>query len=47
LSLASPEASAAASLTTNEHNHTVFAAKIKTASGELPIAFVVKGVAEQ
>jgi hypothetical protein len=47
LSLASPEASAAASVTTNEHNHTVFAAKIKTASGEIPIAFVVKGIAEQ
>lgn len=47
LSLASPEASAAASVTTNEHNHTVFAAKLKTASGEIPIAFVVKGVAEQ
>jgi hypothetical protein len=47
LSLATPEASAAASVTTNEHNHTVFAAKIKTASGEIPIAFVVKGIAEQ
>lgn len=48
LSLASPEAGAAApSVTTNEHNHTVFAAKLKTASGEIPIAFVVKGIAEQ
>ncbi|MFL6214277.1 MAG: hypothetical protein ACJ74J_10350 [Blastocatellia bacterium] len=47
-SMAMPDASAAApSLTTNEHNHTVFAAKIKTASGEIPLAFVVKGVAEQ
>jgi hypothetical protein len=48
LSMAMPDASAAApSITTNEHNHTVFAAKVKTASGEIPIAFVVKGVAEQ
>ena len=47
LSLASPEASAAASVTTSEHNHTVFAAKLKTASGEISIAFVVKGIAEQ
>ena len=48
LSLASPDASAAApSVTTDEHNHTIFAAKIKTAKGEMPIAFIVKGVAEQ
>ncbi len=47
LSLASPAASAAPSVTTDEHNHTVFAAKIKTATGEMPIAFIVKGVAEQ
>lgn len=48
LSLASPDAAAAApSVTTNEHNHTVFAAKVKTATGEMPIAFVVKGIAEQ
>jgi hypothetical protein len=48
MSLASPDASAAApSVTTDEHNHTVFMAKIKTTSGEMPIAFVVKGVAEQ
>jgi len=48
LSLVSPEAGAATtSVTTNEHNHTIFAAKIKTASGEIPIAFIVKGIAEQ
>jgi hypothetical protein len=48
LSLASPDASAAApSVTTDEHNHTVFAAKLKTASGETPIALIIKGVAEQ
>src|SRR2546423_5879753 len=48
LSLVSADASAAApAITTDEHNHTVFAAKIKTASGELPIALVIKGVAEQ
>jgi hypothetical protein len=48
LSMAMPEAGAAApAVTTDEHNHTVFAAKVKTASGETPIAFVVKGQAEQ
>jgi len=47
LSLVSPEASAAPTVTTDEHNHTVFAAKLKTATGEQPIAFVIKGVAEQ
>lgn len=48
LSLASPDAGTAApTVTTNEHNHTVFAAKVKTASGELPIAFIIKGIAEQ
>jgi hypothetical protein len=36
------------SLIEDENGHLVFAAKIKTDSGsELPIAFVVKGVAEQ
>jgi hypothetical protein len=47
LSLASPGAGAAPSVNTDEHNHTVFAAKIKTAAGEIPIALVVKGMAEQ
>ncbi|HKP13672.1 MAG TPA: hypothetical protein VJZ91_16245, partial [Blastocatellia bacterium] len=47
LSMAMPGASAAPAITTDEHNHTVFAAKVRTASGEIPIAFVVKGVAEQ
>ena len=48
MSLASPDASAAApTVTTDEHNHTVFAAKIKTASGETPLALIIKGVAEQ
>jgi hypothetical protein len=46
LSLASP-AAAALSVTTDEHNHTIFAAKIKTATGEMPFAFIIKGVAEQ
>jgi hypothetical protein len=32
----------------NDHGHVVFAAKLKTASGaEMPIAFIIKGVAEQ
>src|SRR5581483_3284481 len=47
LSLVSPDAGAAPAVTTDEHNHTVFAAKLKTATGEQPIAFVIKGVAEQ
>jgi len=48
LSLASPDAAGASpTVTTDEHNHTVFAVKVKTAAGELPIAMIVKGVAEQ
>jgi len=47
LSMATPGAGAAPSVTTDEHNHTVFAAKVKTAAGETPIAFIVKGQAEQ
>ena len=47
MSLAAPASGAAPSVTTDEHNHAVFAAKVKTASGDMPIAFVVKGVAEQ
>ena len=31
----------------NEHGHVGFAAKLKTTAGEMPIAFIVKGVAEQ
>jgi len=31
----------------NEHGHLGFAAKLKTTAGEMPIAFIVKGVAEQ
>src|SRR5436309_6280723 len=47
LSLATPEAGAAASVTTNAHNHTVFAAKVETASGAIPIAVDLKGLAEE
>jgi len=37
LSLVSPDASAAApAVTADEQNHTIFAAKVKTASGEMP-----------
>ncbi|HWC77020.1 MAG TPA: hypothetical protein VG778_06130 [Blastocatellia bacterium] len=36
------------SVSTNDHGHVVLAVKLKTQSGaELPIAFIVKGVAEQ
>jgi hypothetical protein len=31
----------------NDHGHIGFAAKVKTTAGELPIAFIVKGVVEQ
>jgi hypothetical protein len=49
LSLVAPEGKTdSPAVTENEHGHVVFSAKIKTASGaELPIAFIVKGVAEQ
>ena len=49
LSLVSPEGiKSFPSVSENDHGHTVFAAKLKTQSGsELPIAFIVKGVAEQ
>ena len=47
-SLVSPEGGKAApSVSENEHGHLVFAAKLKTQGGEMPIAFVVKGIAEQ
>ena len=48
LSMVTPEGTGAQpSVKTDEQNHTVFATKIKTASGEVPIALIVKGVAEQ
>jgi hypothetical protein len=47
-SLVSPEgAKSTPSVSENEHGHLVFAAKLKTQSGEMPIAFIVKGIAEQ
>jgi hypothetical protein len=48
-SLVSPEGvKAFPSASENDHGHTVFAAKMKTQGGsEIPIAFIVKGVAEQ
>ncbi|HEV8482428.1 MAG TPA: hypothetical protein VGV87_02625 [Blastocatellia bacterium] len=48
-SLVSPEAAKSApSVSENEHGHLVFAAKLKTrGGGEMPIAFIVKGIAEQ
>lgn len=48
LSLVSAEGKTAfPSVFDNEHGHVGFAAKIKTSAGEMPIAFIVKGVAEQ
>ncbi|HWN97818.1 MAG TPA: hypothetical protein VNS63_00950 [Blastocatellia bacterium] len=48
LSLASAEKAAAPKIASNEHGQLVFSSKLKTQSGsDLPIAFVVKGIAEQ
>lgn len=46
-SMVSAEGKGAASVSENEHGHLVFAAKLKTQGGEMPIAFIVKGIAEQ
>jgi hypothetical protein len=47
-SLVSADAKTFPSLSENEHSHLVLTAKVKTSAGaELPIAFVVKGQAEQ
>jgi hypothetical protein len=48
-SLVAAEAkSATPTLSENEHNHLVFTIKVKNAKGaEIPLAFVVKGMAEQ
>jgi hypothetical protein len=48
VSLTSADSGAAPSVSENDQGHVIFAAKLKTQSGaELPIAFVVKGRAEQ
>ncbi|HET9529193.1 MAG TPA: hypothetical protein VFQ92_02490, partial [Blastocatellia bacterium] len=49
LSLVSADAvSSIPGISQNDHGHVVFAAKLKTAPGaEMPIAFIIKGVAEQ
>jgi hypothetical protein len=48
LSLISAEGKAALpALFENDHGHLGFAAKVKTTAGEMAIAFIVKGVAEQ
>ena len=48
LSLAMPEdRGATPTVAMNDHGHVVFFAKLKTAGGEMPIAFIVKGIAEQ
>lgn len=48
ISLALPEVKPAPTLVENEHGHLVFVTRIKSQSGaDVPIAFVVKGVAEQ
>lgn len=48
LSLASAEKAGPPKIAPNDHGHLVFSSKIKTQSGsEMPIAFIVKGIAEQ
>jgi len=47
LSLASPESKGPAAVSTNDHGHLVLSATIKAASGEMPFAMIVKGIAEQ
>ena len=48
LSLVSAEGKTAfPSVFENEHGHLGFATKIKTSNGEMPIAFIVKGVVDQ
>jgi hypothetical protein len=49
LSLVAPEGKPApAAVKDNDHGHVVFSASLKTASGtEVPLSFVVKGIAEQ
>ena len=48
LSLVSAEGKTAfPSVFENEHGHVGYATKLKTSAGEMPIAFIVKGVAEQ
>src|SRR5262249_16624520 len=46
LSLVSPE-SKGPSVSTNEHGNLVLSAAIKAASGAMPFAVIVKGIAEQ
>ena len=48
LSLASSDQAAAPRVAPNDHGHVVFSSKLKTQSGsDMPIAFVIKGIAEQ
>jgi hypothetical protein len=48
ISLVAPESKPAPTLVENEHGHLVLMTKIKSQSGaDVPIAFVVKGIAEQ
>ncbi|HSO73646.1 MAG TPA: hypothetical protein VLU47_02320 [Blastocatellia bacterium] len=48
LSLASADQTAAPRVAPNDHGHIVFSSKLKTQAGsDMPIAFVIKGIAEQ
>ncbi len=48
LSLASSDQAGAPRVASNEHGHLVFSSKLKAQSGsDMPIAFIVKGIAEQ
>ncbi|HSF25568.1 MAG TPA: hypothetical protein VLE20_15190 [Blastocatellia bacterium] len=48
LSLASPDQATPPRVAPNDHGHLVFSSKLKTQQGsDMPIAFIVKGIAEQ
>ena len=47
ISLVLPETKPAPTLVENEHGHLVLITKIKSQSGDLPIAILVKGIVEQ
>ncbi|MFY9610268.1 MAG: hypothetical protein WAU45_16845 [Blastocatellia bacterium] len=48
LSLASSDQAAAPGVAANDHGHLVFSSKLKTQSGsDMPVAFIIKGIAEQ
>ena len=47
LNLLSPESKSLPAIYSDQEGHTIFAANLKTASGQMPIAIVVNGTAAQ